>query len=666
LSGSVLLYALTILTGAFLLFQIQPVIAKAILPWYGGSAAVWTTCMLFFQVVLLLGYLYAHWLIERVSARRQRLVHAAVLLGSLVLLPVAPGLRWKPDGGDAPVPLILALLAASVGLPYFLLSTTSPLMQAWYSRRFNGVLPYRLFALSNLASLGALLAYPIAIEPFITTRGQLNAWSAAYAGYALLAFAATVRACGKRDLPISVAPEALPDGRTRLLWATLAACPSALFLAVTNHLTQNVAAAPFLWVLPLVIYLLTFVLCFDRAGWYRPQLYKALVPCGMAALGFTLFLGKGSIKIGILSSAIGLFLCCMFCHGELARRKPDPSRLTSFYLMLSAGGALGGVFVGLLAPLLFDRFFELHVAVIACLLLCLALLFEYSSIPMLASLGALLMALAYVSTGASSAWNRIVVRNFYGGLRVVDSGEASSPLAVRSLVHGTISHGVQFRSPGRRMRPTAYYGPHSGVGLALRLCRPQQLRTGIIGLGTGCLSVYAHPGDYLRFYEINPLVIDLAQTQFTFLGDTAARVDIVPGDARLSLERESPQEFDIIVVDAFSGDSIPTHLLTKEAFQLYFRHLRSGGVVAIHISNLYLELRPVLCSLSRSLNKSALYIESKSDVRTRIDAAQWVLLSDDPALFRTPEIRSAGVELTPWRGLRTWTDDYSNLWQVLK
>lgn len=675
-----LVYALTILVSAFLLFQVEPVIAKIILPWFGGSAAVWTTCLLFFQVVLLLGYLYAHWLFRCFKPRTQAAVHIALLLASLAALPIIPGAAWKPTGTEEPTLRILLLLAISVGLPYFLLSTTGPLVQGWYALRFKNAVPYRLYALSNAGSMFGLLSYPVLFEPVFNTRQQGMGWSMGYAGFVLLCGAAALVA---RKAPAEAAvvfKDAVPPGaRARFFWIALPACASALLLASTNHLSQNVAAIPFLWVLPLSLYLLSFILSFERAAWYRRNPYLQLLAVALGGMAYSLSEDFEHISIMVLIPlfGIGLFVCCMVCHGELARLKPHPRYLTSYYVMISVGGALGGVFVGLVAPYLFRGYFEMQICLAACGLLVLAVLRTDPESPFYSAwrppalvaglMACVLAAYAGVQIQQKSRGYRIMVRNFYGGLRVSDD-DPESPDNVRRLLHGTIDHGEQFTSPDRRRQPTTYYGPQSGAGLAIRERQPMgPMRVGVIGLGTGTLAAYGRPGDYYRFYEINPMVVELARTEFTFLKDSPAEVEVALGDARLSLERERPQRYDVLAVDAFSGDSIPVHLLTREAFHLYFRHLKPDGVLAVHVSNKYLELQPVVRMLADDMRLGAMTVDTEDDDDyNAIFGSTWVLVSARAGFFEFPEIKEVAVEPPVKAGLRLWTDDYSNLFRILK
>jgi SAM-dependent methyltransferase len=677
-----ILYAFTILVSAFLLFQVQPVIAKIILPWFGGSAAVWTTCMLFFQLVLLLGYMYAHAVIRYLKPRMQTIVHTVVLASSAVLLPVYPNVSWKPAGVEEPTMRILGLLAATIGLPYFMLSTTGPLLQAWYARRFKGSMPYRLYALSNAGSMFALLSYPVLFEPRFTTHQQAGMWSAGYGLFVVLCAVTAIRSgnAAATDLVAQVQDAApRPSGKPYLMWLLLPAMASVLLLAITNHLSQNVAAIPFLWVLPLSIYLLTFILCFEGSGWYRRNPYIQLLAVALGAMAYTLKFdttGSVSIKILVPLFAAGLFTCCMVCHGELARLKPDPRYLTHFYLMMSAGGALGGLLVGLVAPHVFNALYEMPVGLAACGILVVWVLRQDDEMEWFRRLPATLLSVVLVlaltvfvgmQIRDMVRGSRVLARNFYGGLRVRDSGTPAELESTRTLTHGTINHGEEYLNPARRDLPTTYYGPNTGIGVAIRAKEKTgaAIRVGVIGLGTGTIAAYGRLGDYYRYYEINPLVLGLAHKEFFFLNDCKAKIDVAMGDARLSLEREAPENFDVLAVDAFSSDSIPVHLLTKEAMLLYFRHLRADGILAVHISNRYLDLQPVLLGETKATEKIARVVDTEDDDTQDVFGATWVLIASPRNGF-PPEVIADSAPVRTQRFVRLWTDDYSNLFQILK
>ncbi len=667
----VFLYALTILVSAFLLFQIEPVIAKMILPWFGGSANVWTTCLLFFQIVLLLGYLYAHAVVRYLRPKAQVVLHLALLAASLWALPVIPATAWKPSGNEDPALHILGLLAVTIGIPYFLLSTTGPLVQAWYTRRYQGAIPYRLYALSNAGSMFALLSYPVLVEPAFATRLQAMGWSVGYAAFIALcgmtAFSAW-NVGGKKAAEEAESTDQAPDWKLKLWWILLPACASVLLLAITNFLSQDVAAIPFLWVLPLSLYLLSFILCFDKPGWYRRSTFLKFLAIALVTTAYGIRPRDEvlSVKGAIPLFCADLFICCMVCHGELVRLKPHPRHLTSFYLMISAGGALGGVFVGLLAPNLFPGIFELQIGLAATAVLVVLRFRQRTrqwALVALATVGFL----GYLGMEIRQSTNgvRVMARNFYGGLKVRDSGAA--PDTVRIELHGAINHGEQYLDPQRRNRPTSYFGWNSGVGMALRgASNSGPIRVGVIGLGAGTLAAYGRPGDYYRFYEINPLVIQLARSQFTFLQDSRAHVDVALGDGRLSLAREQSQQFDVLVVDAFSGDSIPVHLLTREAFDLYFCHLKPEGVLAVHVTNKYLALAPVVHRIARAMGKYDGVVEGSGDLATATFPSTWVLVSRQAAFFEQPSIRASVKPVEDRSRLRIWTDDYSNLFRILR
>ncbi|HZT29640.1 MAG TPA: fused MFS/spermidine synthase [Bryobacteraceae bacterium] len=680
------LYAATIFLSAFLLFQVQPIIARSILPWFGGSSAVWSTCMLFFQVALLLGYAYAHWLQGRFRARQQALGHTAALAASLAALPILPSPAWKPTGPGNPSLAILGLLAVTVGLPYLLLSTTTPLLQAWYARAHRGGLPYRLYALSNLASMLALLTYPVLVEPYLTTRMQAQTWSASYAVFVLLCAATAWSALrGRAEECAAADPRPGNDGTEpaaglRFLWMALAACASVLLLAVTTFLTQDVAAVPFLWILPLSVYLLSFILCFEAPQSYTRIVWLPLLAPALAAMAYLSWSGGEKLRIvpTIAVFVVGLFTCCMVCHGELARLKPHPRHLTAFYLMVALGGALGGVFVGLVAPNLFNAYYELPLGLGLCAVLAVWMLMRHAPefarrapagarTVVAAALAGYLVFLGVVVRDNLHGY-RTVARNFYGQLRVEDEGDPGDETACRKLLHGVINHGQQMRYEPYRRMPVSYFCPSSGIGRAMAWRRNGvPTRVGILGLGCGTLAAYGRPGDTFRFYEINPLVPRLAQTEFTYLRDTPAHTEVVLGDGRLALEREASQQFDLLVMDAFSGDSVPVHLITREAFRTYFRHLRPSGILAVNISNKYLDLRPVMERAAAHFGKLALLYEfTPGDEDELCFACSWVLLVD-PSVYPAlgPKLREGKVLRGDGR-FRMWTDDYSNLYRLLK
>lgn len=672
-------YAVAIFTSAFLLFQVQPIVARMILPWFGGAANTWTTCMLFFQSVLLAGYAYAHFLFKRLDARRQSRLHIALLLLSLVWLPLGPAQFLKPTGGEEPISRILLTLLATVGLPYFLLSTTGPLLQAWYAREHQAALPYRLFALSNFASLIALVAYPFLFEPVFATRTQGWLWSGGYLLFVGMVGYVAWRGSSHQPAELRVAEENVeeavpPTLAQKLTWIALAAFPSVLLLAVTNHLTQNVAAIPFLWILPLSIYLLTFVLCFDSDRIYHPLVFRLLLAgtIGYAAYHMWKNLSDSNIRYSVPAYVGGLFLACMFGHGELARRRPAPRYLTSFYLMLSVGGALGGLLISVVAPLTLKGYYELPIslAALALFVLSLVVVDNWKEAIIWVPLAACMIVGAAHEIDNLSDSAFYSTRNFYGVLKVRDTGSREAGDLVRTLIHGTINHGEQYMMGEKKRYCGTYYGPQSGAGVALRMLRTParpNLNYAVLGLGIGSLSCFAQAGDHVRFYEINPAVPIVARQHFTLLGDSPAKIDIVMGDGRLSLEREPSQQYDFLAADAFSSDSIPVHLITRQAVELYRRHVKPDGIIAIHISNKYLELEPVVRKVAESLGMYAVVVENEEDLDNNVFESDWVLLTQSKATAENHAFASVRKLVKPIDPhFRLWTDDYSNLFQTLK
>lgn len=677
-------FAVVISLSAFLIFLVQPLIAKQILPWFGGSAAVWTTCMVFFQSALLAGYAYADWGPRRLGINRHARVHAALVALSLVALPISVSTFWKPADGAAPTVQILGLLAATIGLPYIVLSATSPLVQIWFARVNPQRNPYRLFALSNAASLAALLCYPFLIEPRLVLRDQTWGWSALYAAFVLLMVALAVRVSRQAAaqpaaaVEIPAAPEATaagaaPAAATRLWWLVLAATASALLLGVTNHVTENIASVPMLWLMPLTIYLLTFILCFDGQRWYSRETYFGPVLIAVGAMGWLLVDKSHQFDLSTQSVVFGfgLFLVCMFCHGELVAARPDPRHLGTYYVHVSLGGALGSALVAFVAPAVLPSYYET-----AGILIVVALL--------LAVVGrgwsrrALALGLASVVGACGIAWLDVqndrqdalwMGRNFYGALKVRAYEAPDSNNYHRRLVHGAILHGEQFQAPWARQFATTYYTGSSGLGRAIDLKETESdsIRVGMIGLGVGTIATYGRTKDFFRFYEIDAQVPLIATEYFSYLHDSQAKIDIVLGDARLSIEREAPQNYDILAVDAFSGDAIPAHLITREAVQLFRRHLAPGGILAYHVSNRYLDLAPVLGKIAAADGLAALQIEDFKGINDNNpikSPSVWVLLAEKAETLAP--MKQYGHEPDPKPDWRIWSDDYHNLFQVLR
>jgi len=757
--------ALTIFLGAFLLFQVQPLMGKFILPWFGGGPGVWTTCLLFFQFVLLGGYGYAHWSARQLKPRTQAVAHLLLLVAALALLPITPGESWKPRGGGDPTWQILALLTVCLGLPYLVLSATGPLLQHWFSRRHPGASPYRLYALSNTGSLLALVSYPFIVELHLTRKAQASLWGWGFAAYAVLCGFCAVKSWRTSSAQNALATDAglsahstsstlnsQPTTLNRSLWLLLPACAALLLLAVTNKICQDVGVIPFLWVLPLALYLLSFILCFDHPRWYGRRAFSFALIAALAMMTWVLFRGIDAsirLQIGVLTA--GLFVCCMVCHGELYRLKPDPRHLTGFYLMIAAGGALGGLFVAVAAPLIFRDYYELHWGMLLCGLLlaaaccretharntnrwrapaCLLTLLVFGGLDralawiggqhsvmaarrlaavrlavwlLLAlivafwiarrrfgafrywrlvscvwlTLGLAALAAALWIQANTSARNVIAQsRNFYGTLKVLEYRKDEPEWHYLLLEHGRITHGLQFTDAVRARKPTSYYTERSGIALAFATLPTGARKIGVAGLGIGTLAAFARAGDTLRVYEINPAVQLIAGTRFTYLRDCPAKVEIVPGDARLSLEREPPQQFDLLALDAFNSDAVPVHLLTREAFETYSRHLKTNGVIAVHTSNHYLDLDPVVANLARQAGYQVVTVDQDEDDSTAEDedepawwayASTWMLLTRNEEFANAPALRAAASPpLTNTAHIPLWTDDFASLFQIVR
>jgi spermidine synthase len=669
-----LVYAATIFLSAFLLFQVQPLIAKFILPWFGGSAAVWSAALLFFQLVLLGGYLYAHCLIRYLKPKQQLGLHAVLLTASLATLPIVPASHWKPTGGDDPTLRILLLLGGTIGLPYLLLSATSPLLQAWYLRTHLGAIPYRLFALSNFGSMLALLSYPFVVEPRFALSHQAVAWSCGYAVFAGLCAFAGWRSREGADAIQSAAWEdaPVPGAGNIVLWIGLAACASTLLLAATSHLTQNVAPIPLLWVAPLSLYLLSFILSFESDRIYNRIVFLPLLAGSLALFAWCdySYANNGDVKRLVPALCAALFVCCMVCHGELARGKPHPRFLTQFYLMVSVGGAMGGLFVALAAPRWFHSYLELPVAMVGCAVLATCVLWSQSPLWIRGALVLSTVGFAgYLVRAEVKKEHGYVLsaRNFYGVLRVREDADSEDSPAQRVLIHGTINHGTQLLRPGSDRIATSYFGSTSGISRAIRaLGDAGPLRIGILGLGAGVTATLARSGDTLHYYEINPLVVQIASTEFGFFKACPADKQLYMGDGRLVLERMPDEGLDFLAMDAFSSDAVPVHLLTTEAYHTYRRHLKPDGVLAINISNRYLDLEPVVAQAAQDLGWTGVSVGDDGNDEDYYSASTWVLLCRSSKIFEHPNFRNATVRIHARPGFRAWTDDYSNILQILK
>jgi spermidine synthase len=712
-----LLYAAAIFLSSSLLFLVEPMAGKRVLPLLGGSAAVWITCLVFFQTALLLGYLCAHGIATRLRPRAQASMYGLLLIVSMA--QIALNLAPHPHASTArPIVSVLMVLCGLIGLPFLVLSATSSLLQAWYARGAAGGNqvgmaeaarpPYRLFAISNFGSLLALVIYPILIEPNFSLRAQTLAWAIGFLVFALVCGAISVGASfsagqpveasaaaqagqGGDPLPVATAQttdlqaareesaDKPPTVADRVLWLLMAAGGALLLSAVTSHLSQNIAAIPLLWIIPLTVYLLTFVIAFNGKLYWR-WVVVCLLAIALGLVGYMIVaLEKGndidkyiplsSIRWSIPIFCATLFIACLFCHGELYRRRPAPRYTTQYYLLIAAGGALGSMFVGVCAPYIFLGSYEMAWSLVYTAALAAAILWKdhWSWRLFWPAMAAGMIVVVVMQVRAYGENTIVQVRSFYGTMRVLQESDAEAGM-YRTLVHGTIQHGTQyFGSEDDRTSPTTYYVHNSGIGLALDLCcknRPR--RVGMIGLGAGTLAAYGKPGDVFRFYEIDPNVERIARNIFTYLRDSKAKIEIVTGDARLSMEAEPPQQYDVIAVDAFSGDAIPVHLLTAEAVQLYRRHLRPGGVLAFHVSNSYLDLGPVVAQEAEHAGLSAVMVSSPDDEYTGGYAADWVLITANRDFLSIPKVSEAANKIAPKPGLRLWTDDYSSLWPIVK
>lgn len=670
---AILPYAGTIFLSAFLLFLVQPVVAKQILPWFGGSAAVWTTCMVFFQSILLAGYAYADFT-NKLGLRRQAALHAGLLALSLALLPILPDASWKPAGDAEPIGRILLLLTVTIGLPYFLLSSTTPLLQAWYWQRFRSAVPYRLFALSNFASMLALLGFPVLFEPALSLPQLGVGWSVLYAVFAVVcAITGFVSARGAPAHSTAAGPSTtaaaapLPLNR-QMLWLALSAMGSMMLLAVTNHVTQNIASVPFLWVIPLALYLLTFILCFDHPRWYKRTLFLVLLAAAVPAMAW--FIGSLNLRVAAPLYFAGMFVACMVCHGELAALKPDPSHLTRFYLMISVGGAIGAVLIAIVAPLTLPGYFELGIVLV---LLAGLLAVRLQGAPSVLAIAVTAASLVLVVRGGMDYTDgiRIMQRDFYGVVRTRDWQE---PAPYRTMYHGAIMHGGQLLGAKYKNVPADYFSPGSGYGrvfATLNETAPGQPRSiGVIGLGAGVLAAYGRPGDSMVFYEISPRVVDIARSEFSLLADSGAKIDVVMGDGRLSLEREAPRRYDVMGIDAFSGDSIPMHLITREAMAQYARHLKEDGVIVFQATNRFVNLPPVIKKLASEVGMHAVLVSdtppNADDYTYWYSSTDQVVVSRNKALLSSGALAKGAVEIADLPGLPTFTDAHHNLVRILK
>lgn len=719
------LYALTIFVSSFLIFLVQPLLSRYILPWHGGSPAVWTTALLFFQTALFAGYAYAHLGRRYLSGAWPFRLHAVLLLAAALTLPIIPAESWQPRGGEDPTGLIVGMLAVTVGAPFLLLAGTGPLLQAWFAAVHPGRSPFALFAMSNTGSLLALLAYPLLVERWWGGVRQAWVWSGGYLLLvALVALLVVLTGRGRLTVADPAAedgPGARPTAGRRALWLGWAMLGVVAFMAVTLQLTENIATLPFLWVVPLAVYLVSFIVTFAGERFYPRQVLTPLTALALLAIWAVTpgqFVGLGLAlsfppwwQIGLF--AAGLLVVTVTCHGELYRLRPGPERLTEFYLFVAAGGMLGGILVGAVAPAVLPVAGELHLALLAVpLLLLVTRLGETSWRPRPGAPRAgfaagivftiflgVLVARQTVSLTGDALYTH---RNFFGAISTHLLDGDSDRHRRLIMKHGGTKHGAQYLKESYRPLPVTYFSPFTGVGLSLATYQDlhgqdRPLKVGIIGLGVGTLAAYGRPGDHYRFYEINPAVEELAtrsyggpDLRFTYLADCRADLEVVEGDGRLQLARElaaapAGGSFDVLVLDAFTSGAIPVHLLTREAVQLYDDHLRDAGVLAIHISNKYIDLAPVVKRVAddrgfrcaRVVNKRRDFTDEPGvdcDISNR---SVWMILYRETIFAESlvarmlPLVREGELAVTRGDDLhvppgRVWTDDYSNLFDALR
>lgn len=721
-----LLFAATMFVGAGLLFWIQPMFAKMVLPLLGGSPSVWNTAMVFFQAALLAGYAYAHVLSRRFGLRTQLLIHLLVLVSAFLFLPVSVAQGWIPDAETIPVLWLLGLLAVSIGLPFLAVSATAPLMQRWFSRSGHphAADPYFLYGASNLGSILGLLGFPLVLAPMLSVQEQSLAWTAGFVVLAAMIAGSgwLVARRGATPAPAADVVTTRPDWRARAAWIAYSAVPSALLLGVTGHISTDIAAAPLLWVVPLTLYLLTFVIVFARRPIVPHWLALRALPFAAVLLA-SFFTWPAPTALVLPLHLLAFFAIALMCHGELARRRPPVAALTEFYLLISLGGLLGGTFTAVLAPAIFNGVYEYPIAIVAA---C-ALLPPTKSV--LVRRGDLIFALAVLGTmfgfnalatsyvpdqaskltaffvialallafgrkarplgfalavGAVIASNLFVMaandtlareRSFFGVYRVAEKAGG----AMRVLIHGTTQHGGQLTLPDGEVLPISYYasdGPVAEIITAVQDTSPAP-SIGIVGLGAGALACYRRPGEAWRFYEIDPLIVRLATDGrfFDLMPRCAADAPIVVGDARLTLAREPDTRFDLLVIDAFSSDAIPMHLLTREALALYVSRLGDNGAIVLHISNRYLDLRPVVAALvadqglvaRAGLKSVATNAGGDSEAGDLASSPSlWVAIARAPEHLDRLDLsdRWTAFDETPNR--RVWTDDYSNVVEAIR
>jgi|694.fasta_scaffold00135_44 hypothetical protein len=707
----------TTFLGSFLLFQIQPLIGKMILPWFGGTASVWTMCLLFFQTVLFVGYLYAHLTSVYLAPRVQVILHCVVILAAMLTLPILPSDAWRESATANPGFGVLQVLAFSVGLPYFLLSTNAPLLQRWWAAVVKAS-PYHLYSLSNAGSLLALLTYTLIAERLLGTRMISYLWTILFVVLGLMLFrclvwvwqrqatdAASVAKTqsdsadklqlGQRktqDLSTTNQTGSVPTWTSRALWLFLASTGTTVLMSVTNFLCQDIASVPMMWLAPLTLYLLSFILCFSTKSWYRRKWFIPMMTVFsfLAAMTYGQLFSHISMTWLLSINLLALLGVFMVVHGEMERAKPAAEYLTQYFLFVSGGGMLGGFYVGLVAPLIYPEYYELPLVMILVGLIPLAILLLDGRSPLYRGR----RAWAWVIVVAIFGWHGMVWsygylqryssvwstgRNFYGVLKVsIGTVSESSQLMYVSLMNGHITHGSQLAKvsgEGEQQSldllplPTTYYAEESAIGRIFRATqndRPR--RIGAVGLGTGTIGSYARKGDLFRFYEINPKVVEIAQETFSFLSiikESEGDYEVVMGDARLSLESETAQNYDIITVDAFSGDSIPVHLLTREAATIYLKHLHPDGYIAFHISNRYVDLMPVVYDIARQNGLELVSYQNKADFQTGTYQSEWVVLRRPGNNQVIPEFNFYPTSMLKGKAT-VWTDDRSSLFEIMK
>ncbi|MBI2120481.1 MAG: fused MFS/spermidine synthase [Parcubacteria group bacterium] len=676
-------FPLTIFTSSFLLFLVQPMMGKYLLPFFGGSASVWMVAMLFFMTVLLLGYWYAH-VLSSLGTRTALTLHASALFLAMFLLwlhsrgwgtPLFESVRNLSAVSTHPTALILFILTESIGVQYFMLASTSSLLQSWYSRVSEDE-PFWLYALSNVASLLAIAIYPFFIEPALSLKDQGTLWGVGFGLYGLLMIASLsvfLRYSFLASTKKEVRTAAVRVERTEYLsWLGYSTLGALLLLVCTTYATRSVASIPFLWLLPLALYLLSFALTFTKKSIYRRDFFAWSTAFLLLCLVVTIMLRS---YIGVVAELfmlhLALFSSLIFCHGELYTRRPDTSALTAFYLTTSVGGVLAGLLATVFAPLVFSGYWEFYITLYAAMFSASWYLVPNKKVLLRGAffalvLGVLLMAAVRFSPAKTA-------RNFYGV--IVASVKHTPEGETRSLTNGTTIHGMQFLEASKAREPISYYGRPSGIGLVFGHYREWKdteddagIRTGIIGLGAGGLAAYCKSKDSWTFYEINPAVVSFAREHFTFLADCPAALTVAQGDARLLLDRERKSgdpRFDILVLDAFADDAVPMHLLTQEAFGLYLARLSEGGVLAVHISSRYLDLSPVVAANMEHYGMSGVVVSSREQ-SSSILFSIWVVLSKDKKFIDALSL-SAGESAQEFPEKRVvWTDDYSNLFSVLK